>query len=359
MVVGVAVTLLVALGSLPGPAHAQVKPATGRLKAEPIEVSVRRLSGFQRTNSEKRTFGKLTWRGGLVLSSPARNFGGWSGLAVDADGQRFVSVSDAGVWIAGTLTYDEKGLLKGVDGVRLGPILARNGAAVRGRDRDAEGITLLDGTLAQGTVLVAFEQNHRIGVYDVGSAGLGALRSYLPMPPEARQMPRNGALEAVAVVKAGRYRGTVVAMAERFKDKAGNNTGWMWIGGKPQQFGLTRPGDWDVTDMAGLPDGGFVVLERRFGWLEGIRMRLRRVKASEVRPGAIWEAEELLTADLTDEIDNMEGIAVHRDKRGETVLTLISDDNYNTLLQRTVMLQFTLAGDGVAESKPAQAPAKR
>jgi hypothetical protein len=37
-------------------------------------------------------------------------------------------------------------------------------------------------------------------------------------------------------------------------------------------------------------------------------------------------------------------MAVHRAAGGETVVSLISDDNFNRLLQRTVFLQFTLAG---------------
>ena len=51
----------------------------------------------------------------------------------------------------------------------------------------------------------------------------------------------------------------------------------------------------------------------------------------------------LITADMSSEIDNMEGLAVHTGARGETVLTLISDDNFNALLQRTILLQFTLS----------------
>jgi hypothetical protein len=38
----------------------------------------------------------------------------------------------------------------------------------------------------------------------------------------------------------------------------------------------------------------------------------------------------------------MEGLSVHRSPSGETVLTLISDDNFSPL-QRTLLLQFTLA----------------
>jgi hypothetical protein len=41
------------------------------------------------------------------------------------------------------------------------------------------------------------------------------------------------------------------------------------------------------------------------------------------------------------QIDNMEGLSAHRSPEGETVLTLVSDDNFS-LIQRTLLLQFTL-----------------
>jgi hypothetical protein len=37
----------------------------------------------------------------------------------------------------------------------------------------------------------------------------------------------------------------------------------------------------------------------------------------------------------------MEALAVHRNAAGETILTLISDDNFNPL-QRTILLRFAL-----------------
>ena len=53
----------------------------------------------------------------------------------------------------------------------------------------------------------------------------------------------------------------------------------------------------------------------------------------------------LIQADCGFEIDNMEGIAVHRGRGGETIITLMSDDNFNSLLQRNLLLQFTLLGN--------------
>jgi len=52
----------------------------------------------------------------------------------------------------------------------------------------------------------------------------------------------------------------------------------------------------------------------------------------------------LFEADLRQSIDNMEGLSVHRGADGETVLTMISDDNFSPL-QRTLLLQFTLVGE--------------
>jgi hypothetical protein len=69
---------------------------------------------------------------------------------------------------------------------------------------------------------------------------------------------------------------------------------------------------------------------------------LRRFSSAEVRNGVTMEGEVLLDADMDYDIDNLEGLSVHRSPKGETVLTLLSDDNFNTFIQRTVLLQFVL-----------------
>ncbi len=84
-----------------------------------------------------------------------------------------------------------------------------------------------------------------------------------------------------------------------------------------------------------------LLLERRFSWLTGIAMRLRRIAISDIAPGALVDGTDLLFADLGHQIDNMEGLSVHAASNGNTVLTLISDDNFS-ILQRTVLLQFRL-----------------
>jgi len=71
-------------------------------------------------------------------------------------------------------------------------------------------------------------------------------------------------------------------------------------------------------------------------------MRIRRLAQSNIKPGAVVDGSVLIEADLGYQIDNMEGIAVHRAANGDTILTLVSDDNFSAI-QRTLLLQFALA----------------
>jgi hypothetical protein len=73
-----------------------------------------------------------------------------------------------------------------------------------------------------------------------------------------------------------------------------------------------------------------------------LAVRVRRIALGDIKPGALVDGSVLFDADLGYEIDNMEGLSVHRSAGGETVLTLISDDNFSTV-QRTLLLQFVLA----------------
>lgn len=313
-------------------------------EARTIEVNARKLTSFSRSGSEKR-FGRLEFRGGLVLTSSSKLFGGFSGITVEPDGRRFMAVSDEGAWLSGEIAY-EGTVPAEIKGARMGPYLALAGRTLdRKRDNDAEAIVLFEGNLARGTVLIGFERNHRIGRFPVIDGVLQAPTAYLKLPAEARRMRQNKGFEAVTVMQGGPYKGAPLAFSERFPGEPGQHTGWIWINGEPQRLLLTDIGEHDITDVASLADGSLLVLERRFRWsewLQGVKMRVRRIAARDVRPGHLMQGEALLEADMSREIDNMEGLAVHRGPGGETVLTMISDNNFNSFLQRTVLLQFTL-----------------
>lgn len=316
-----------------------------------IEVKTRRITSFDRGSGERRRFGRLEYLGGLVLTSPAKGFGGFSGLTVEPDGRRFLAVSDEGAWLAGDIVY-EGTAPAGLANTRMGSIAGIGGRALdKKRDLDAEAITVLEGTLTNGTVLIGFERNHRIGRFPVRDGALQNPVGYLKQPPDARRMRPNKGFESVAVLQGGPHKGSPVAFSERYPDNPTQHTGWIWIRGEPQRIGYADIGEFEVTDAASLSDGALLVLERRFRWTEGVKMRIRRFAPEQVRPGHIMESETMIEADLSFEIDNMEGLAVHRTPAGQTILTLMSDDNFNSFLQRTILLQFAIADDPAAAAR--------
>jgi hypothetical protein len=82
-------------------------------------------------------------------------------------------------------------------------------------------------------------------------------------------------------------------------------------------------------------------LERRFDLLFGPAMRFRRIATGAIQAGAEIEAPELVRLAPPLAIDNMEGISARRGGQGETLIYVISDNNFN-LLQRNLLLLFEL-----------------
>ena len=114
------------------------------------------------------------------------------------------------------------------------------------------------------------------------------------------------------------------------------------IGGKtPGQFAVRHTDEFDISDAVLLPSGDLLILERKFSWLGGLGIRIRSIPLSSLAPGAVVDGPVIFNADLGYEIDNMEGIDAHVTPEGDTVLTMVSDDNFS-LIQRTLLLQFTL-----------------
>ena len=343
------------------PAHAFGKQSTANLQDQAIVIEAVAIPHFERANPEQSRFGRLEWRGGLVLTSPSTFFGGWSGLTIDAAGERFLGISDTGVWMTGRLGYD--GVRPtGITGARLGALRGVDGQPLRrGRDKDSEGVALLTGTPERGEVLISFERNHRIVRYPVTAEGVGLPMVALDLPPETKQLEDNKSLEAVCALQSGPAKGSVVTFAERFPGNEGLHAGWMRPpltdgrvpGSKPavaawKKVSIQILDGYDITDCAGEPGGGLFLLERRFRVsygdpLTGTKMRIRRISQAELLAGATIVGETLIEANGRHEIDNTEGLAVHTDAAGGTILTLISDDNFNSYLQRTVLLQFARA----------------
>jgi hypothetical protein len=318
-----------AMAGKPNPRDASEHAIT--VEARPIE--------FDPSQPGRRHFGKLEWLGGIALTSDSPYFGGLSGLIVDTDGRRILAVSDAGLWLSGEIVGGQSGPT-GLTNVRTGPLLGKHGKPItRSKDRDAEAITRAG---SNGQVYISFERRHRIELTPWRGAGPGTPRRQVALPRSAQRAKRNSGIEGMALLTRGPQAGSLLFFTESLLDEAGNHRGWLVGRSKPAPVTLKRLKEFDITDLAVLPDGDLLVLERRFRFLEGVKMRIRRVEAEAIRPGALLEGEVLLEAGNGLTIDNMEGIAVHNGPEGEPVITLISDDNFNRGLQRTLLLQFAL-----------------
>jgi hypothetical protein len=202
---------------------------------------------------------------------------------------------------------------------------------------DTESLAL-DGSL----VYVGLERVNRILRYDFAKGFTRALGEEVPVPPAARKLPNNRGLEAlVAVPKNMPLAGTLIAISERGLDAEGNILGFL-IGGKtPGQFSVRRTDTFDISDATLLASGDVLLLERSFSWLGGVGIRIRRIALKSFAPGAVVDGPAIFSADLGYEIDNMEGIDAHVTTDGETVITMVSDDNFS-MIQRNLLLQFTL-----------------
>lgn len=327
---------LVVLASLAWSTSSAAKPSFDAVAPQPILVEARPIV-FDRERPQERRFGALEWLGGVELTSASPLFGGISGLLLTDGGRRLTAVSDAGLWLAGELAY-ERDRVVGLARVRIGSLLGNDGRPLKGiRDTDAEAIT----PAGPGRVYVGFERRHRLAVYRLTSEGLGRLERTLRLPRALRRASSNSGVEGVAVLRAGTLKGALVLFTESLRDEDGNIQGWLLAGKKSGSLALKPRENFAVTDLAALANGDLLVLERHFSWATGVRMRIRRIAAGEIRPGAVIDGDVLIEAGPSLNIDNMEAMAVHETERGETVITLMSDDNYR-FLQRTLLLQFLL-----------------
>jgi hypothetical protein len=307
--------------------------------AEPVGVTAQPITAFSRTAPEQQVFGSLRFRGGLVLSSSVRGFGGYSGLRLDADGIGFLAVSDRASWFSGRLIYDGDRVV-GLDGADISPILGADGTVLDGTsDDDTEGLEV-----SGGTAWIVTERSDNLLRFDISEGAAKARGVNTPMPEEVSGLPNNAALESVALLPPGGPGGGRLLVISEEPFPADNHAAWLVDPeGREQAPRLevrARDG-YAVTDATFIPDGDLVILERRFRPPLSLHTRVRRIARADIMAGAVLDGAVLMEASLSNEIDNMEAIAAHRAADGTTVLTLLSDDNMR-VIQRTVLLQFGL-----------------
>jgi hypothetical protein len=301
-----------------------------------IAIEATAIDHFSVSEPERRRFGALAFRSGLVLKSNVSGFGGFSGLSRSADGRQIVAIADNSQWLTARVDVGD-GPLSGLSNAILAPILGPDGRPLRRtRYYDTEGFTI-----SGGTAFVSVERSHAVLRFDWAKGGVRSRGQMINLPPEARGLPSNSGIEALGVAPPrSPLAGALVAIAERAGGDGASTLGFILTGARVGAFELVRSGGYDVTDLAFLPSGELLLLERHFSLFGGLSARLRRIKADAIRPGAVVDGPVIFETEPSQQVDNMEGMAVHREA-GATIVTLISDDNFGSL-QRTLLLEFAL-----------------
>lgn len=309
-----------------------LSPNLGEALAAPTGVEVRAVTvPLNEEDPNQRTAGKLRYVAGWALTADNRRFGGFSGLQIEAGGN-LVAINDLGNWL--TAKVDLPAIARGqllLSDVNFGPYGNRSEGDREDKEAfDAEGLVRFGDRF-----LVSFEQDHRVRITAPGQLDA-------PWPPAAAidfgTLAPNGGLESLTWTKDS----DLLTFAERGLDVYGRLKGWLVSGAGASLLYLKPPKNFAPTDAATLPDGDVILLLRRYSVLDGVAIKLVRIKAGDIKPGAVLVGEELAHLQPPLAVDNLEALDVMAMRDGRIRLFIMSDDNLRQS-QRTLLLVFDLS----------------
>jgi hypothetical protein len=310
-------------------------PALARDKADPIAITLSSRSVSLDDDDPKHDrVGRLRWRGGIEITASGARFGGLSSLQVSADGTRLLAISDRSEWLSADLVYDDAGRLTGLTGGQTAWLRGMNGKAMTSYImKDSESLAFLD----DGSLLLSFERTHRLWRYDVIDGRPTGSATAWPTPDGLAEAPSNGGLEALTELSDG----GLLALTEDL-DEGDAKTGFLWRHGAWSRLTYLPGPGFKPTGASRLPGSDDVlVLERRVSTFSGFHVRLVRLAAADIQPGARLRGEELARWGAPLTVDNFEGLSARRGADGEILIYMVSDDNFS-LFQRTLLLMFAL-----------------
>lgn len=291
------------------------------IRADPVTLDI--------DDPARSRVGELVWLGGVKLDSPDPAFGGFSAMQIDGD--RFTLVSDGGNIVRFRMGSDWR-----IRDAHFSNLPAGPATGWRKADRDSESFALDPET---GQAWLGIERSNAIWRYDPDFTRADGHAE----PPAMAKWSENGGPEAMVRLR----NGVFVLLSEADGPK-----------GKPERFGLVfakdptidsrpafaftyvPPKGFQPTDMAELPDGRLLVLNRRGVPFEGFTAKLTLVAREAIRPGARVAGREIAAFAGPVAHDNFEALAVS-EEGGKPIVWIASDDNGNWF-QRSLLLKFRL-----------------
>lgn len=214
----------------------------------------------------------LKFRGGLEMRFGAERFGGFSGLDISPDGRLLTA----------DLDYDRTGALAGISNAHLIPVRGSDGQPLKGRkNTDSEAIA----RLTDGTLVVGFEQSHRLRRFAFPGQPAQRMRAPLVLGTS----PPNGGAEA----RTRLWGNQLLILSERLEAREGVAAGWIGADKEWRAVGFRKTGIFRPVGAASRDDGMVFLLERRFSTLGGLGTRISAVPGREIAPGIIFKSREL------------------------------------------------------------------
>jgi hypothetical protein len=296
---------------------------------KPGEVLMIDRVALDPSDPTRTRLGALTYLGGIRLRGTQPPFGGFSAMKVDGD--RFMLVSDAG---------DVLKFRMGGDwiprGVSFGQLSGGPGTGWLKIDRDSESLTWNPAT---GQYWVGFEQYNAIWRF----AADGRFEAHAEPAPMAK-WARNGGAESMVRLRSGDF--LVISETSRPRKRKDVRLALRFLGDpiEPgtqfEKWSYIPPEGYDPTDMAELPDGRLLVLNRKVSLRDLFTAKLVIVDGRAVRKDAVVRGEEIATFAAPVQHDNFEALAVTREGE-DTILWVASDDN-QMWFEESLLLKFRL-----------------
>ena len=322
--------------TVPDQASPAPSSSTEPVLTHPASAAVVRLSSIEvpmvPDDEDELINGRLRYLGGIVLRGNHEHFSGLSGLRFIEDDTAFLAVNDRGNWVTFTPRFRGERLVDVERDGFIWAILNEGGLPVADPFHDSESLEIV-GT----TAYVGFERRHRIDSFENILSETNPIAVSFRSREVFGEREFNGSLESLTVLDDHH----LLSIAESAND---DSTMDAWImdmeNGETEQLSILAVDPFSITDMATLPDGDVITLERRYSPLTGVGARLRLIKADTIVPGALLDGEELARFGANHTVDNMEGLAI-REIDGRVEIFIISDNNQNPL-QRNLLMAFEL-----------------
>ena len=317
--IGVVAAVLLAVVACATPAHLRPIPPRGPVPADSRITVETAAVPLDPSDPSRQEIDGFRYAGGLALtSSMTSRLHGLSDLQVAPDGT-FISPTDDGDIVTGRILFGPDNRLIGVGEATLKPLLGADGQPLQGkREGDAEGLA----RLPDGRLLVSFERDHRIWLYD--EAGRPAPAK---APPVA--LAENDGMEglAAAPTSGGLY---FVGLEPGGIWMCRVNTGCDELDGLP-----TPPPGYRLSALGLGPKGELLILHHSFIPAIGSRIILTIVGDPFFDRAVIGR----LSMGPNTTVDNFEGVSAIAGPDGSWRIFLLSDDNFSDK-QRTILLAF-------------------